>query len=83
MLHVSPDARWTLETLTRFPIAVRREYHVVALDLGMQNRLTKSHAGRTYKSLHLLLVQFTLDKFVEETFVGRGEKMTLHNKDGG
>jgi hypothetical protein len=68
---------------TCIPITFRRKNHIVTLNLSMQDRLAKRHAGRTYQSLHLLLMQCTFNEFVIQPFVRGGQEMTLHNQDRG
>jgi len=68
-----------METLARFPRAIGRKYHVVALNLGMQNGLAKGHAGSTDKTLHLLFMQSSFDEFIEQTLVGRCQEVTFHD----
>lgn len=69
------------QQLTRLvPVSHSTEYHRVALDLGMQNRMIKYHARHPYHPLHLLMVQSTLDKFVPEPSLCRLLQATLYNK---
>jgi len=53
--------------ITWFPITLRGEYHVIALNLSMQDGMTKGHAGGTHQTLHLLRMQSAFDELVVTT----------------